>query len=578
MDNDKRHLPPERIRQILSLHMQHCGKKNIAARTGISINSVRQIIAKFESLYANLSAGAGQTGLPDDSPAGDHQSPEKFADSLMKLPNELLDARFYAESHLMAVRADTVSDGKYYPDFAAIAALAVVEKRRPISQVYRDYQEECRRQNASELSQAHFYKRISQEIEKINAENQDYYFIQDFNYGDYVEIDFTGDRYRLETNNGTVDCWVMVFAFPASYYAYATFVSAQSTIESCRAIRDMVTYLDHRMPAILKCDNYKGAITSHKGTSIFYNVNFQNFMRQLGMIIDPAPVRKPQRKSCVEHTVGLLESRIGGDGGFRSELRKTKTFSEHCDFLQQLVEKLINKAPFRKSADKTREFLFNTYERPRLKRADVIPSYEEVLEHIQVPPSYHINVGNHLYSVPHTCIRSCVEVHLTNDHVIVYRGGIEIARHLRKDGKPGEKGRTTDPRHCPPAHQEIMRNNERFSTPEAVLKIAGELDSAAGGLVRFCRKKIEQQLGDPTLAIHNTLASCAAVIRLYESSPYPDLVSRACDEVLSRQPARMWNKAAVEQQYRKISDDELARRRSPGKPMINHLSADEAYY
>ncbi len=78
--------------------------------------------------------------------------------------------------------------------------------------------------------------------------------------------------------------------------------------------------------------------------------------------------------------------------------------------------------------------------------------------------------------------------------------------------------------------------------------------------------------------IHNTLASCAAVIRLYESSPYPDLVSRACDEVLSRQPARMWNKAAVEQQYRKIADDELARRRSPGKPMINHLSADEAYY
>ena len=72
----------------------------------------------------------------------------------------------------MAVRADTVADGKYYPDFAAIAALAVVEKRRPVSQVYRDYQEECRRQNASELSQAHFYKRINQEIEKINAENQ----------------------------------------------------------------------------------------------------------------------------------------------------------------------------------------------------------------------------------------------------------------------------------------------------------------------------------------------------------------------------------------------------------------------
>jgi uncharacterized protein (UPF0147 family) len=112
---------------------------------------------------------------------------------------------------------------------------------------------------------------------------------------------------------------------------------------------------------------------------------------------------------------------VGGDGGFRSELRKTKSFRQHCDFLQQLVEKLINKAPFRKSADKTREFLFNTYERPLLKRADVIPSYEEVLEHIQVPPSYHINVGNHLYSVPHTCIRSCVEVHLTNDHVIVYR-------------------------------------------------------------------------------------------------------------------------------------------------------------
>ena len=580
-DFDKRHLEPETIRQILRYHRMSHGRQTIANVLGISVNSVRTVISRFEVLYGEALQSCG---APDsDSPDAKKKtvSPGEYAESIVKQSDELIDAMFHPKAPLQTVRADTVIDGRYYPDFRALAAIAVIEKRQSVSQVYRSYLDVCREKQADPLSQSYFYESVKKEVDSINRKNDDYYFIQDFRYGEYVELDFSGDRYRVQTNNMTEDCWIMVFTFPASYYTFATFVSAQSTAESCRGIAEFVKYLDNRMPLILKCDNFKAAITSHRGSSIVPNASFQNFMRELGLAIEAAPVRKPQRKSSVEAAVGLIQTRCGKDPDFLKELQTLKTFADHCSFLQKQVDLRINQAPFRKDTQMTRENLFNAYERPRLMPVFKIPDYAEILKEVKVSPNYHVPVNGHLYSVPFTCIGSCVEPRLTPDAVIFYLAGTEVARHDRKDGKPGDSislSRSTKPEHCPPEHQAIMKDSERFCSEEAVLKIARELDKDPDGLYAFCKRKFECQKNDPSMTVRNAITSCAAVIRLYEGSADRSLVSRACRITLSQSQPRLWNKVTVEQHLRELRSQKSDGGSVTGGLSVNYPSGEDAFF
>ena len=576
-DFDKRHLEPETIRQILRYHRISHGRQTIANVLGISVNSVRLVISRLEVLHGEASRDCSGPSEEKESPV----SPAEYAESIIKQSDELIDAMFYPKAPLKTVRADTVIDGRYYPDFKALAAIAVIEKRLSVGQVYKSYLDTCREQSANPLSQSYFYESVKKEVDSINRRNEDYYFIQDFKYGEYVELDFSGDRYRVQTFSMIEDCWIMIFTFPASYYTFATFVSAQSTVESCRGIAEFVRYLGNRMPLFLKCDNFKAAITSHRGSSIVLNPSFQNFMRELGLAIEAAPVRRPQRKSSVEAAVGLIQTRCGKDPDFLNELQTIKTFSEHCRFLQEQVELRINRVPFRKDTQRTREYLFNTYERPRLMPVLKIPEYAEILNAVKVLSNYHVTVNNHLYSVPYTCIGSYVIPRITHDAVIFYLSGIEVARHDRKDGKPDENinfSRSTKPEHCPPDHQAIMRENARFCSAEAVLKIARELDRDPGGLYMFCKRKFEYQKNDPSMSLRNTITSCAAVIRLYEGSSYPGLVSRACLVTLSQSLPRAWNKVTVEQHLRELTSQKSDGESGTGGLSVNYPSGEDAFF
>ena len=90
----------------------------------------------------------------------------------------------------------------------------------------------------------------------------------------------------------------MVLSFPASYYTYGSFVTSQSTAETCRVIGEAVKYFGNLAPDLLYCDNAAAMVTSrHKGTSIVFNKNFLHFMTGLGVAVDAAPPRCPQHKS-----------------------------------------------------------------------------------------------------------------------------------------------------------------------------------------------------------------------------------------------------------------------------------------
>ena len=170
---DKRHLAPNKLIQLCQFLSQDCPVSNVAS-------DGRQITL------------------------------QEFVLQLGKMHDDAIEQMFYPKlSPAASGKSDAVVNGKYYPDFQLLASVKAVEKRMSVKEIFEGYLSVCAEKNAAPLSQTHFYKCLGEEIEKINAENRnyDYYFIQDFKYGEFAQIDFSGTRYPLMTVSSHYDCW-----------------------------------------------------------------------------------------------------------------------------------------------------------------------------------------------------------------------------------------------------------------------------------------------------------------------------------------------------------------------------------
>lgn len=106
-------------------------------------------------------------------------------------------------------------------------------------------------------------------------------------------------------------------------------------------------------------------VTTHKtGAEALFNESFKYFVERLGLVPTASNPYSPSQKSCVEAMVGMVQRnvlpRIPDD--------PSKTIFENNAMLMELVNEQINRAPYRSDTDKTREFLFKTYEISRARK------------------------------------------------------------------------------------------------------------------------------------------------------------------------------------------------------------------
>ena len=455
---DKRQLAARTIRMICSLGLsKKMSIRQIARHENVAPNSVRSILSRATLM--------------------------NFADAydINILPDVRLLNLFYPDlkPSLNAVPDTVDKNSKFIPDFTALGKRQL-EKHLEAYEIYNYYLEKSSAAGGNPFSRAYFYRRLSKVVEELNACDS-FYFAQDFKYGHHVEIDFSGDSYMLNTFNGMQKCYLCVVTWPASYYTYAEFVTAQSTFESCRVFSNAVRYWGNRVPLFCICDNAKSWVTKHVGKDVIINPAFENYMAALGIVIDAAPPYKPQYKSAVEYSVCLLEDFTKKK---LTEFNDKKTISDHSIHLMSLVEKDINEGPFRESIDKTRSFLFHSYEQPAARAISSIPAYEGEFTTVTVPRSYQLDIHGHFYSVPYTYIKKKVDVFLSGDFVVIKYEGTEIARHLRTDND-GE--RTVTPAHMPAMHQEIVRSNAEIQNDEDLLNYCKTFNDPY--LYKFCIKR-----------------------------------------------------------------------------------------
>ena len=171
MKNGKYKLDANQIRQICLGLARGKSFRAISRQTGLSINRVNRTAGRIQAVSG---------GKPEE---------------LVNLDDHQLLGKIYStETSSIENYAGSVKGSKYIPDFEHIVSGLIVEKRMSVIETYRWYEEQCKKQNAEQLSQAYFYKIVNEELEKLHLKTPEYYMMREHAYGEEIQVDFTGDK------------------------------------------------------------------------------------------------------------------------------------------------------------------------------------------------------------------------------------------------------------------------------------------------------------------------------------------------------------------------------------------------
>ena len=196
------------------------------------------------------------------------------------------------------------------------------------------------------------------------------------------------------------------------------------------------------IPAALVPDNLKSGVTSACKYDPDINPEYASMAEYYDTAIVPARPYRPKDKAKVESGVLVVERWI------LARLRHYTFYSleELNAKIRELLEDL-NTRPFKKIKGSRRE-LFEEVDKPALKPLPQKPYEFARFYHRQVTNDYHIQHGEHFYSVSYLYVGKEVDIRVTERVIEVLHDGKRIAVHARKD----TKGKTTLPEHMPKRH------------------------------------------------------------------------------------------------------------------------------
>ncbi len=263
--------------------------------------------------------------------------------------------------------------------------------------------------------------------------------------GEKLFIDYCGPSVPVvnATTGEYRQAQVFVAVMGASNYTYAEATWTQ-TLPDWIASHQRALRFFGGVVELLVPDNLRSAVSKACRYAPEPNATYQELARHYNTAILPARPYKPQDKAKAEVGVQVVERWI------LARLRHQTFFSlaELNETIAGLLEALNNR-PFQKQPG-SRKSLFESLDRPVLKLLPATPY--EYAEWKQAKPGidYHVEVGKHYYSVPHTWVGRVLDVRATATVVEVFHKGVRIASHPRARGG----GFTTCPEHMPKSHRE----------------------------------------------------------------------------------------------------------------------------
>ena len=410
------------IKQLLQLHKQGKGKKEIARILGISKNTVKAYLVKLSLMKQGV-------------------------DALLSLDDPELEAQFHPGSPAYTDNRFEQLKNKLDGYVSELDHPGVTRQL-----LWEEYHEEF--PNGYRPTQ--FYHHLSQHIAARNPS-----MVLEHKPGKELFVDYAGKKLStVDRETGEVtEHQVFVACMPYSDYGFAMAVGSQRIGDFLHALGRCLEDLGG-VPEMIVPDNLKSAVTKANRYEPTITRALEDFANHYGTTIVPARALKPKDKALVEDQVKLVYTRV------YARLRK-EMFFDLATLNTAIKEKMkahnqtrMQQKPF------SREENFLANERPLL---GPLPTENFELKSycvLKVAKNNHIYLGadKHYYSVPYAHIGAKAKVIFTRSMVRIYIGGQQVAAHQRSR----DMGRYTTVRdHLCSAHQHYLDRSPAYYTGRA---------------------------------------------------------------------------------------------------------------
>lgn len=498
------------IKQLLLLHHQGKGCKTIARTLGMSKNTVKAYLNKFNSFQ------------------GDDFNFHEF----IKLEAPVMEAKFHAGNP--AYKDERFDHFKTLIDYFLKELKRTGVSKRVLWQEYKQqkpdgygYSQFC-----YHLSQQQLASKPSMVLNHQPAEK--------------LFIDFAGKKlgYVDKETGEVIQCQVFVACLPYSDYSFVMAVKSQSSEDFVYALSCCLQALGG-VPKALVPDNLKAAVVKSSPYEPQFNRMMEDFSNHYQTTILPARVRKPQDKALVENTVKLIYSRV------YAQLRNMLFFDLHS--LNEAIAERVKAHNQTRMQQKawSREEKFLAEEKKLLSE---LPTERFQIKHyseLTVSKNNHIYLScdKHYYSVPFRLIGQKVKVVYTRSMVYIFHKGSQVALHIRGFGHGAY---TTLKEHLCSAHQHYRDRSPAYYLHKAEQQ-CGELHRLMELI--FSQEKYPEQL----------YRTCEGLLSLQKKTRSEDF-EKACQLAISHKNySYLFVRNLLENKMTELSELTI-----PDKPLPSH--------
>ena len=329
--------------------------------------------------------------------------------------------------------------------------------------------------------------------------------------GEKMFVDYSGDKFQVvDATSGEIrEAELFVAVLGASNYTYAEATWTQTLPDWIASHIHAFEYFGG-VSAIVVPDCLKSGVTKACRYEPDINPTYHALCVHYDCAVIPARPYKPRDKAKAEGGVLFAQRWI------LATLRHRTFFSlaELHQAIREPLEKLNNR-PMKK-IKKSRREIYQEIERAALKP---LPAERYVLmefKNCRVNIDYHIEGGEHYYSVPYTLVGEVVEARYNQTTVAVFHKGRRMASHPRSfvPHKP-----TTVTEHMPRSHQKHAE-----WTPSRLIHWGKTLGDAVGSLFdEIMKTRPHSEQG---------FRSCLGIMRLAKVHGN-DRLKKACERALA---------------------------------------------
>lgn len=311
--------------------------------------------------------------------------------------------------------------------------------------------------------------------------------------GEKLFVDYAGHKIPvIDRATGEIkEAEIFVAVMGASNYTFAEATWSQGLPDWVGSHVRAFKFLGG-VPELVIPDNLRSGVSRAHRYEPDINPTYQDMATHYGVTILPARVRRPKDKAKAENGVLVVERWI------LAALRHRQFFSlaELNAAISRLLTKL-NTRPFRQLPGCRREH-FEQVDLPALQPLPAEPYAYAEWKKARVHIDYHVAIDGHYYSVPHTLIKTQIDVRFTQATIECFHRGQRVASHRRSY----QKGQhTTVNAHMPDAHRQFGE-----WSPNRLANWASKTGPATEKLIRhvLSSRKHPQQ----------SFRSCLGILRL----------------------------------------------------------------